>query len=251
MYENGQINRSPILILANHKTGTTAIAVLLSRISGVSLANGIRKQMVNPVYEKLRDRRYSFDRFIEENRSDFSKTIIKENLLTFFYNELYNYFDNPTFIYIARDPRDNIRSILNRLNIPGNLDSRLPEYFLNTISPTQKLVIQNEWLGIYSKHYIETLAERWNSSADVFLQNKDNIHLLRYEDFLIDKIAAIKKLAIEANLPIIHDISSLVDIQYQPQGNRNISWPDFFGPENLSIIECICSARMKLLDYNL
>jgi hypothetical protein len=40
-----------------------------------------------------------------------------------------------------------------------------------------------------------------------------------------------------------------VDQQFQPKGDRGISWNDFFAPESLNAIERICRAEMDLLGY--
>jgi hypothetical protein len=40
-----------------------------------------------------------------------------------------------------------------------------------------------------------------------------------------------------------------VDVQYQPRGDRGVSWLEFFGRENLRRIEGICGGRMAQLGY--
>ena len=47
----------------------------------------------------------------------------------------------------------------------------------------------------------------------------------------------------------MNDISDKVDRQYQRRGDRNVSWPDFFGPDNLARIERICGDRMQRFGY--
>ena len=50
-----------------------------------------------------------------------------------------------------------------------------------------KLLLDNEWIGGSKNHYIEVLAERWNIICNVYLENKENIILVKYEDFISDK----------------------------------------------------------------
>ena len=47
------------------------------------------------------------------------------------------------------------------------------------------------------------------------------------------------------------DISTFVDIQYQPKGDQKVSWIDFFGTNNLNRINKICGHRMQKLGYPL
>ncbi|MFC1824276.1 sulfotransferase domain-containing protein [Thermodesulfobacteriota bacterium] len=247
-HNDAEVNKDPVLILGNHKAGTTVIAVLLAEISGLSVATGIKKQMLKPLYDRVRNGEIDFSEFVDTNKKDFSKDILKENQLTFLYEELLKYFSKPKFIFVIRDPRDNIRSILNRMNIPGNLDDIKPQHIKN-ISPAQKLVINNRWLGIDSGNYIEILAARWKLASEVYLKNAENMILIRYEDFNENKVEEISHLAKKLSYPLINDISSLVDIQYQPRGDREVIWEEFFGYKNLKKIETICDESMKRFTY--
>ena len=93
------------------------------------------------------------------------------------------------------------------------------------------------------------LAARWNLFTDIWLENKESMILVRYEDFQKDKIEEISNLSKVLGLKDINDISSKINIQYQPKGNQEISWDKFFGLDNLASIERLCSERMKLVGY--
>ncbi|MGM0504860.1 MAG: sulfotransferase family protein [Bacteroidota bacterium] len=245
-----EINNNPIFILGNHKSGTTAISMLISQGAKLSISGGLKKERIDPIYKDIYNYNITFETILKRNKIDFAKQIIKENQLTFFYNQIVKHFSNPKFIFLIRDPRDNIRSILNRINVQGDLIDASYHDFMNHISISQKLVLDNRWLGICKEHYIEALAERWNLAADTFLQNKDNIVLIKYEDFVKDKVGYISWITRKLGFTLQNNIEDLVDIQYQPKGNKNISWEDFFGNTNLSRIEEICKTRMKLFEYN-
>ena len=58
--------------------------------------------------------------FINKNKVEFSSEIIKEPHLSIFYDELKIEYPNSKFVMIIRNPFDNIRSILDRLNVEGN-----------------------------------------------------------------------------------------------------------------------------------
>ena len=50
-------------------------------------------------------------------------------------------------------------------------------------------------------------------------------------------------------VPLNHTIDHEVDVQYQPRGNREIRWIDFFGARNLELIERTCHAMMTEFGY--
>lgn len=243
-----RINQKPIFVLGNQKSGTTVIAVLLSESTGRSLTNDLVKEMRRPLLERVQRGELPFELFVRRNQLDFSRSIIKEPALTLFYDELARYFPEATFVFVVRDPRDNIRSLLQRLSLPGNL-AELSEAEMAGLSPAWRLIIDGEWLGIKGRNYIEMLAGRWRAMTAVLLDHEDRFTTVRYEDFLNDKQAAIAKLAGRLNLKQVRDISSRLNVQYQPAGDPTVSWQDFFGPDNLNRINTICRPHLQALGY--
>ena len=243
-----QINSCPIFILGNQKSGTSAIAMLLAISTSHSVVIDL-PGMYEPVQTSIHSGKVKFDDFIRSNRFDFSQNIIKEPCLTFLYSELKQFFPQARFVIIVRDPRDNIRSILNRLEMRGDLENI--DHLINpNISPEWQLVLDGRWLGLQGKTYIEMLSARWNRAADVYLKQTNEMFLVRYEDFIKDKVGTIERLARQLRLPRANSISDKVDIQYQARGNGGISWEDFFGLKNLECIEKICGSRMRMFGYN-
>ncbi|NEP45581.1 MAG: hypothetical protein F6K35_42755, partial [Okeania sp. SIO2H7] len=116
-----KINPQPILVLGNQKSGTSAIAALLAEMTDLSVTIDLRKEIPNPTYDKIIKGELTFSEFVQLNKLDFSRDIVKEPNLTLLDRELAEYFPNSDFVFVIRDPRDNIRSILNRLQLPGNL----------------------------------------------------------------------------------------------------------------------------------
>lgn len=161
---------------------------------------------------------------------------------------IFDYFPRARFVFVLRDPRDNIRSILNRLKIPGNLP-QLTDQYRESLPTAWELIVDMRWLGASGEHYIEWLAERWNLTTDVFLRYQDRMLLSTYEEFLQDKHGEIERLVQSLGLKPVKDIMSKIDVQFQPAGNRNVKWLDFFGSANLDRIEQICAERMRLLNY--
>ena len=242
-----RVNQTPILVLGNQKSGTTVIAALLAEYSGLSVTLDI-DEMKAEVEILLHKGETTFSAFVSKNKLDFSRDIVKEPRLTFLFKQLEECFPQARYLLVARDPRQNIRSILDRLSIPGNLVN-LSHNQLNEISREWALVLDGSFLGLDGQNYIEMMAARWNLAADIYLRNADRMILVRYEDFLKDKTGKIASLANILELSQKKDIAGMVDIQYQPAGKRNVSVIDFFGRENLRLIEQICGSRMESLGY--
>jgi hypothetical protein len=243
-----KVNPRPVILLGNQKSGTTAIAALLAEMTGLSATLDLEKEMKAPVIDRVKTGGLSMSEFVRRNKLDFSREIIKEPSLSPYYHELAAEFPRARFVMVIRDPRDNIRSILNRLKIPGSL-SDLPPNDRARLSRAWELILDGRWLGLDGGNYIEMLAQRWSYIADLYLANPDRMILVRYEDFSRDKIGKLLELASVLGLEQRNDVSSRVDVQFQPAGDRNVRWKDFFGAENLAAIERICGGGMSRLGY--
>ncbi len=147
---------SSIIILGNQKTGTSAITHLLADYGGMSKTVDI-PELFSPVLEKVISGQISLETFVKKHSYRFSKDVIKEPSLTFLYDQLQLIHPNAKFIFITRDPRSNIRSILNRLSLPGNLDRLDDSYAVNPL--WENIFDTNLW-KIPNGNYIETLAHR-------------------------------------------------------------------------------------------
>lgn len=242
-----RVNCSPIIVLGKEKSGTTVIAALLARHTGLSVTLDL-PGIWGPVETKILAGDMAFDKFVQLNRYHFSRDIIKEPCLTFLYPQVKRTFPQAQFAMIVRDPRDNMRSVLNRLGIRGDLENIDTNTFSN-IPAGWQVVLDGRWLGLQGNTYVEMLAARWNLAVDTYLEHRGEMVLVRYEDFVADKASTIEHLAQQFALPHVNNISHEVDTQYQPRGEREISWIEFFGPENLGRVESICDSRMAEFGY--
>jgi hypothetical protein len=242
------IHAQPIFILGNQRSGTTAIAALLAQMTGLSVTLDLPREDAGAIYPQIRTGQVPFEQLIQAERIGFSRDIIKEPHLTVFYGELARRFPQARFVFIVRDPRETIRSILNRLDLPGHL-AQLPFTSDSKTMRRWRLVLENQWLGLNGSTYIEQLAARWAYMANVYLTHQQQMMLIRYEEFLRDKVGAITRLAQQLGLPSHYDIRDTVDVQYQRRGDHSASWEAFFGPENLRKIEAICRNPMARLGY--
>jgi len=241
------VNDRPTFVLGNQKSGTTVIAAALAHAANASVTLDIRDLNASHLAGLL-DGTLSIDAFVNRYRGSFSTSFVKEPGLTFAISKLRDRFPEATFILITRDPRDNIRSLLNRLSIPGDA-SVLTADHLQSLHSIWRSVITGSDLGIDREHYIENLATRWNLAADVYLEHPNEVMLLKYEAFCDAKVAYIEKSIHQLGRNVVQDVTDIVQTQYQSRGNRHIEWEQFFGTENLERIERVCKSRMTRLDY--
>lgn len=246
-----RIYSNPIFIVGNQKTGSTAIAALLAKAAGMPAVLDIFYQIPYPAEKQLLEKTLSFPRFVRANKGLFSKPLIKEPGLIFHLDDLVSFFPDSKMVFLVRDPRDNIRSILNRLQLPGHQADLTPQQFQNLPTAFWKMVIEGSLYQCRGKNYIETLALRWLRIAEQYERHAGRMVRVQYEEFLKDKTGCIRRLAEKLNLPVTSDISSQVDIQYQSKGDSSISREQFFGEENLAKIEQICSPKMQQFGYPL
>ncbi len=237
-----------IIVLGNQKSGTTVIAALLSQCVGTSVTLDFPAEMRNLLHPRIWSGELDFSALVRANRKEFSRGVIKDSTLSLFFPQVVQHFPRSQFVMVMRDPRDNLRSILNRLKLPGNLPDLSPEVIAEMI-PAWRLIIDGRWLGLKGDNYIERLAARWDLIASTYLAHANRMVLIKYDDFVKDKAGAIQGLAQALGREPGHDISDKVDVQYQSRGDRGVKWLDFFGAENLARIERVCSVRMQALGY--
>jgi len=241
-----RVNRRPLFVLGNQKSGTTAVAALLAGATGRSVTLDLSREVWAPSFHTIPDR-LSFEDFVARHRFAFSRDIVKEPNLTLFHEELVRVFPEASFLFVSRDPRDNLRSLLDRVGVRGDLESLPADHALP--NPGWRLVLDSSWRGIPGEHYIERLAHRWCFCAEVYLRNAGSMTLCRYEDFDADKSGTIARLAGELGLPLEADVSERLGYPFQPPGDRSRAWVDFFGGDNLARIEAICAQGMRALGY--
>lgn len=232
-----QVNERPVIVIGNQKAGTTAIAALLAEYAGASVTLDFFPYLTPGFLLQTMGKPDGLRRMLHRFELEFSRDIVKEPHLTFFYPELVDRFPEASFVMVVRDPRDNLRSILDRLGIRGDLTDTHPDAF--HVPDTWSLVLNGSWLGFDGKDYIEQLCQRWNRAAAIAIRNRDNLRLIRYEDFQKDKEACIAETASALGLARRGEIHDKLDIPYQRAGDRSVRWEDFFGSHNLDRIQTV------------
>ena len=204
------------------------------------------------LYVKAFKKEMTIPEFVSKHKLYFSKGVIKDPGLTYYCGELRAFFPHGRFVFIIRDPRENIRSILNRLNIPGKFDELSKEITDNL--PGHKMwrdYVEGTIPRVGGNNYIEKLASQWNRVADIYTKHAETLTLIRYEDFVKDKIGSLVSLANSVGLGYKHNIDHLLDVQFQPKGDHSLSWLEFYGKDNLCRIETICGNHMRRFGYAL
>lgn len=245
------VHKDPVFIFGNQKTGSTAIAALLAQATQNTAILDMFYRIPWTVETRLLQKSLPFGTFVQRHRRLFSAKVIKEPDLVFFLDDLTACFPASKMVFLLRDPRDNIRSILNRLNLPGSQEQLTEPQFANLPSQLWRIVMEGTLFGTQGNSYIETMALRWRKMVELYESRSDRILLLRYETFLEDKVGCIGRLADQLDLRATTDISSAVDTQYQPRGDRSTRPLEFFGRSNLAVIERVCGEKMRQYGYPL
>lgn len=240
-------NAEAIMVLGNSKSGTTVIAALLAEYGDLSVTLDFWPRLRRPeTLASVHRGELSFDAFVQRFRADLSRDVVKDPHLTFLYPQLAQRFPRARFVMVMRDPRDNIRSILNRLELPGDLGELDPAAY-RRMRPLWEAILKSPWLDVQG-NYVERLAGRWAQGARVYLDHADAMVLIRFEDFLADKEGSITELAGRLGIERRGGIEDKLDRRFQPPGDRSVDLRRFFGP-NLARLEARCAEEARALGY--
>jgi len=241
-----------VVVLGHQKGGTTAIARLLGSMCDMPVS-------VDPFYAVDRGRARAVDRIFRgelalskvarRHPSLFWQPIVKEPDFTFLWREVIDLYPQARFVYVARDPLDSIRSILKRLDLPGNPS---PGPLPRMRNPTRhwELILSGRLPEVVGDDYVDRLARRWQLAVDTYTEHRDQIVLVRYEDFLSDKVAELARLARDLELAVKRDVSAEVDVSYQHPGDSEVDLLEFFGPQRIEHIATLCARGMQSLGYS-
>jgi hypothetical protein len=238
-------SQAPVIVLGNQKSGTSAIAHLLADRCGLSKTVDV-PALWSPALEELLRGRLALADVVRRNPRPFSVQLLKEPNLTFLVEQVREVFPAARYVFVIRDPRDNLRSLLDRMGLPGDLERLDPAEW--KLPASWRPIFDPALWKTEREHYVEQLADRWNRAADAYLRDPDEIRLVRYEDFRADKLGTIDRLALDLGLSPRRDVSAQADVQYQPRGSGATPL-SFFGARNLGAIERICGGRMASFGY--
>jgi hypothetical protein len=242
--------RPAVFVSGMPKSGTTAILRLMGLASGQSAVN-------DPFYKldlqgiQFRDELFSGQIGLVELMRRYPRIwrgqLVKDPNLVFFYEHLSATYPAAGWVFTIRDPRDNIRSILNRLQLPGRVAAMQP--LLSGIPDTWRRVLDGRSPDFGGNNPIEAMARRWARMAERMQQAGASIVVSKYEDFMRDKSAHIAAMCRAVDLEPKYSISEHVDTQFQPKGDRRAVWSEFFGPTELKAIEETCGPWLAAYGY--
>jgi hypothetical protein len=183
--------------------------------------------------------------YVRRNAWAFSADVVKEPGLTFAAPVLMAHFNRSRSVTTVRNPWNNIRSLLERLDLRGDADRIIPG--ARRINRTWQSILTGADLGLPPGHYIDILATRWLRAVEICgLPDARNI-VIRYEDFAREKRKTIETLASDLSIAVVADISAKLDHAFQPRGPRTDP-REFFGG-NYERIGAICGLKAAELGY--
>jgi hypothetical protein len=236
----------PVLVLGNQKTGSTAIATLLAAWGNLTAATDIHPLQSSDSH--LPNDPATVETLLQRTRYYFRHDLVKENALTPATGALLDVLPKARPVYVVRHPVHNIRSILDRLGLPGE---PCPFHALDLSDGGWRPIVENRHFDGQAEDHITSLAQRWSDTTAIYHRHRDRLTLIRYEAFMADKEDCIRRLADRLDVPHKSDIRSLLDVPFQPRGqHRSVSPRSFFSAEALAIINRECAEGMAVLDYD-
>ena len=236
---------APVLILGNQKTGSTAIAELLAQYGDLWATTDLHP--LQSPDAQIENEPASVACLIQRLRYYFRRDLVKENELTAATDSLLEVFPRARPVFVVRHPVQNVRSILDRVSLPGR---PLPFETLDLSGGGWERIVRGHDYGIEADDHITSLALRWCRTTTIYLRHSDRLHLVRYEDFMSDKLGTINALATRLGVEPKEDIRPLLDVPFQPRGDHRSTPPnDFFSDQALDIIHERCVDGMSALNY--
>ena len=162
-----------VLVLGNQKTGSTAIARLLAAYGELGVASDIH--LLQSADLQVTNDPAWVGAFIQQARYYFRQSVIKENALTPATGALLDVLPKARPIYITRHPVHNIRSILDRLNLPG---TPRPLDALELEDDGWTSIVDSRHLGFEAADHIASLAQRWTYMTAIYRRHRDRLTLV-------------------------------------------------------------------------
>ena len=143
------------------KSGTTAIAALLARATELAYCNDPFYQLDNygVVYrEELFSGKLPLKQLWQRYQHIFAGGVVKDPNFSLLLSDLSALFPAAKHVFLVRDPKHNIRSILNRLKLPGQPAGVQLDF--KAYSTGWQCILQGAAPTIPGEDYIEKMARR-------------------------------------------------------------------------------------------
>ena len=240
-----------VFFFGHQKSGTTAIAALFAELIGEPYHHDLFHSRGWLDNHEVLTGSLSVDDLVARAPKAFMRGVTKDPDFTFAMPQILEAYPSSPAIFIVREPKAMIASILGRLAIPG--DAAGIDGYLDGLKPLERTLWQNildcERQGLPPGNHIAALSHRWRIATEMFLQCRDRCTLFRYEDFRADKTGSLETLANSIGREIRNDVSHRVDKQFQPRSKRPDDFRGFFGKTNFEMISSICDNRAEEFGY--
>lgn len=238
-----------IVVLGHQKSGTTVIAALLSMMLDDEYSK-------DPLYfvdlgnaqqvERLLMRPDLLRSVVSRHRRLFCRSVLKDPDLSFLVPQARAVFDNAKFLFVIRDPRTVIRSIADRLSLSKE-DLCVTAENLSLPNRHWTLILSGALPPERGATVAEVLAHRWRRAAGEYLQNPGGFTLIKYEDFLQEKLETLRTGLTELGLRQKVDVAQWVDHQFQPKGKSTVATHERIGRGTWDSVTDIC--RRELIHF--
>ena len=211
------------------KSGTTIFAKALSTATGESVL------LDTPLLWGSATSPLSTSQFRELRKKHpitFRTRLVKEPNATIYPESVMDAVPKTNHLLLVRTPAQNIRSHLDRLNIPGDTQSikglKIPENYAKFFERNAQLPPAI------------ALAHRWRNVHNKMVWMRQEVGVFWYGDFVGNPNDTIQKAASHLNLSVAKNVDSVLKRQLQPMGkNREVSPSAFFGEAILNEIQSI------------
>ena len=151
-----------MFVLGGQKSGTTAIAALLAELTDRKLTSDFTHEDAADYRTRVFDRDIPFADLVRRHKRQFGGEIVKDPNLSFFLDELRSAFPAARLVFISRDPREQVRSLLDWMGLPGDRDE------VDVVSKpalahheNRRMLLEGRWPRVEGRNYVERLAARW------------------------------------------------------------------------------------------
>jgi hypothetical protein len=190
---------APVIVLGHQRSGTSAIAHLVSKASNSPLVDDPPWTFTANVRQVYGDD-VATARYLEEHRRDVEHGILKAPALTPLAPAIERWNLALRFLVVVRNPRDNIAAALEWRR---DRDANSTTDFWDM-----------RWLGIEETDRLEMLAQRWVRHIEA-AQHLNHAVWVCYDDFCGDKAGVVRRLVDSLGFERCAPIDALVDQQFK------------------------------------
>jgi hypothetical protein len=229
-----------IVVIGHQRSGTSAIASLLSAAAAVRLVDD-PPWTYTPNVRQVYGDGAATTTYLEEHRTDFEFGILKAPALTPLAPFIERWKPSLRFVVVVRNPRDTVAASLEWRRHRDD-DSDFNFWDLG-------------WLGIEETDRLRALAWRWRRYMEMAEQLK-RATWVSYDCFCCDKEGTVRRLVAALGLEECACVASLTERQFKKNfGDRRIRgldrWRSEFSVEQVEQIDALCDSTWRRVEQRL